>query len=468
MSRAVGRRPLGPSYRKLFASAVSANLGDGLMAIAVVWLASALTRDAMVIAIIGLLSRLPWLVFTLPAGVIADRVDRRRLVAWMDVIRFALIAMFGLVVLRFQDGVPTPEELAAGAAPPASAPVLLIALGALSLLLGFAEVLRDNTAQTLMPAVVDKSQLERANGRLWGAETAMNNFVGPPLGGVLIAIALAVPFLINAGLLAVSAALVFAMVGSFRPAGEPRTGKIAWRAEIGEGFRWLWRHRLLRPLALLLGGMNMLSSMAFVVLVLFVQDVLGLYEGWQFGLVTTGVATGAVIGSLVSDKVAERLTPGTSLFVAIVGSGVATAAMALTTSAVLFWVAGVLSGVLIVLWNVITVSLRQRLIPDQLLGRVNSVYRFFGWGTISIGTALGGVMVTAAEPLLGREWALRAPLLVAAVLTLSLLIYAVGRVGTPQIRAAESEAEAAGADSSQPTDQVPPVDEGTSAVVGEE
>ena len=448
--RAAGARlPLGANYRKLFASATAANLGDGMMAIAVVWLASALTRDALVISGIGLLSRLPWLVFTLPAGVIADRVDRRALVAWMDAARFAVIGAFGLVVLRYSGGVPTPEELAAGAAPPANAPLLLGALGAMSLLLGFAEVLRDNTAQTLMPAVVDKTQLERANGRLWGAETAMNSFVGPPLGGVLIAVALALPFLANAGLLAVSAVLMLTLVGSFRPAADPRRGRrVAWRAEIGEGFRWLWRHPLLRALALLLGGMNMLSSMAFVVLVLFVQDVLGLYEGWQFGLVTTGVATGAVIGSLVSDRIAERLSPGTSLLVAIAGGGLATAIMALSGSAALFWVAGVLSGTLIVLWNVITVSLRQRLIPDRLLGRVNSVYRFFGWGTISIGTALGGVMVTAAEPLLGREWALRAPLLVAAVLTLSLLPYAMRHASTARIRAAE----AAGADEAPPQD----------------
>src|SRR5690606_6291181 len=148
-------------------------------------------------------------------------------------------------------------------------------------------------------------------------------------------------------------------------------------------------------------------------------------------------------GSLIADRVAKLLTPGTSLFVAIIGTGSATAVMALSSSGLLFWAAGLLSGSLIVLWNVITVSLRQRLIPDHLLGRVNSVYRFFGWGTISIGTALGGVMVSVAEPVLGREWALRAPLLVAAGLTLSLLLYAVGRVGTAQIRAAEAEAAAA-------------------------
>ena len=445
MTAPLERQPLGPNYRKLFGSSAAANLGDGVMSIAVVWLASALTRDALAIAAIGLLSRLPWLVFALPAGVIADRVDRRRLVGWMDVVRFALVAGFGLMVLAQQDGVPTPEQLAAGAAPPASAPLLLALLGLLALLLGFAEVLRDNTAQTLMPAVVEKHQLERANGRMWGVETVMNNFVGPPLAGVLLGLALALPFLANAGLLAVSAALVFALTGSFqRPAEHRTTGRIAWRAEIGEGFRWLWRHPLLWAFALLLGGLNLLGALGTVVLVLFVQEVLGLYEGWQFGLVITGMATGGVLGSLVADRISRRLSPGTSLLAAIAGSGLAFLAEGLATSPLTFWTAGVLGGLTVVLWNVITVSLRQRLIPDRLLGRVNSVYRFFGWGTISLGTALGGLLVSAAEPLLGREWALRAPLLLAGACTLALLPYAIPRVGTPQIRAAETAASETG------------------------
>lgn len=430
--------PLGPNYRKLFGSAVAANLGDGLMTIAVVWLASALTRDAALIAAIGLASRLPWLIFTLPAGVIADRFDRRRLVGWMDVVRFALIGGFGLVVLSHQDGVPTPEQLAAGAAPPASATLLLVGLGVLALLLGFAEVLRDNTAQTLMPTLVAKDQLERANGRMWGAEMTVNNFVGPPLAGVMLGVALALPFLANAGLLAVSALLVFALAGDFRPAADPGRGRIAWRKEIEEGFGWLWRHRLLRALALLLGAMNLLGAMSFAVFVLFVQDVLGLYEGWQFGLVTTGFAAGAVIGSLLGDRVSRWLSPGTALLTAIAGGAAGTLAMGLAGSAAVFWVAGVLSGTFMVVWNVITVSLRQRLIPDHLLGRVNSVYRFFGWGTMSIGTALGGLLVALAEPALGREWALRAPFLLDAAVSVLLLWYAAGRINTARIRAAEA------------------------------
>ena len=117
----------------------------------------------------------------------------------------------------------------------------------------------------------------------------------------------------------------------------------------------------------------------------------------------------------------------------------------LTSSPVVVWLAGVLSGVAIVLWNVITVSLRQRIIPDQLLGRVNSVYRFFGWGTISLGTLLGGVLVSAGEPFLGREWALRMPFLLAGAAYVVLLLLALPRLTTAKIEAAQAAAEGAAA-----------------------
>jgi len=438
------RRPLGSNYRKLFASATAANLGDGLMSVALVWLASAVTRDALAIAVVGVASKIPWLIFSLPAGVISDRFDRRKLVAWMDVCRVAVIAALGLLVLRYQTGLPTPEELAAGAPESANGPLLLISLIVAALLLGCAEVLRDNTAQTLMPSVVDKSQLERANGRMWASEMTMNSFVGPPLGGVLIAVGLALPFLINAGLLAVSAALVFALAGTFMPRGQSveRSRKIDWKGEIGEGFRWLWSHRLIRALAILLGLLNMLSNIAFVTTVLYVQEVLGLFEGWQFGLVTTGFAAGAVVGSLAAERVTARLSPGTALLCTIVGMGTATTLMGLLPWAVAFWLCGVFAGVFVVVWNVITVSLRQRLIPDYLLGRVNSVYRFFGWGTIAIGTVLGGALVTWGETVVPREVALRGVFVLAGLAHLALIGYAATHVSTREIRAAEAAAEA--------------------------
>ena len=437
------RRPLGSNYRKLFGSAVAANLGDGLMSIALVWLASAVTRDALLIAAVGFAGRIPWLIFSLPAGVISDRFDRRTLVAWMDVVRFTVVAVLGLLVLRFQAELPTPEQLAAGAAEPANGALLLVALAVASLLLGCAEVLRDNTAQTLMPAVVDKSQLEKANGRMWAAETTMNSFVGPPLAGVLITVSLALPFLINAGLLAVSAAMVFALAGTFAPkTTTERSRRIDWKGEIGEGFGWLWRHRLIRTLAILLGLLNLLSNLALVNGVLYAQDVLGLFEGWQFALVTTGFAVGAVAGSLVAERVSARLSPGTTLIVSITGMGGCLVVMGLVPSAPVFWLCATAEGVFVVLWNVITVSLRQRLIPDHLLGRVNSVYRFFGWGTIAIGTVLGGALVNLGETFVGRDWALRGVFLLAGVAHLALIGYAAAHVNTEKIRAAEAAAEA--------------------------
>ncbi len=433
---------LGANYWKLFSASASANLGDGLMTVAVVWLASSLTRDAVLIAIVGLASRLPWLLFSLPAGVITDRYDRRRLVAWMDVARFAIVAAFAGVVLATQEGLPTPEQLANGtASAPGTAPLLIVLLCLAALLIGFAEVIRDNSAQTLMPSIVDKKLLERANGRLWGAETVMNTFIGPPLAGALIAVALAVPFLINAGLLALAAALVFALAGTFTPQGRTTTGRIAWRAEIGEGFSWLWNHGVLRTLAILLGSLNMLGAMAFVIFVLYAQEILGLFEGWQYGAMLTGTATGAVVGSLLADRVSRALTAGTSLFTSMIGMGAGFVIIGLVSSAPVVWAAGVLSGFMIVLWNVITVSLRQRIIPDHLLGRVNSVYRFFGWGTISLGTLLGGVLVALGEPLLGREWALRAPYLIAGITSLLLLAYALPRINTARIDAAMAAAD---------------------------
>jgi MFS family permease len=437
-------RRLGANYRKLFTAQMCAQLADGILSIAVVWLASSLTRDATLIAIVALMSRLPWLLFTLPAGVLTDRFDRRLLVGWMDVGRFAVLAAFAVVVARSQDGLPTPEELASGdVSAPANAALLLGLLYLASLLIGSAEVVRDNSAQTLMPSIVHKSQLEKANGRMWGAETVLNIFVGPPLAGVLLAVALALPFALNAGLLGVAAVMVFAIAGNYRPKGQTTSGRIAWRAEIGEGFRWLWHHRLLRSLAILLGLMNLLSTMAFVIFVLFAQEVLGLFEGWQFGVVTTGLAVGAVAGSFLADRVVKKLSPGTALFASMIGLGAGLGLTGLMSSAIAVWVLGVLSGFLVVMWNIITVSLRQRIIPDHLLGRVNSVYRFFGWGMMAIAPIVGGLMVELAEPVFGREWALRIPFVVAGAVTLLLLFYALPRINTTQIRAAEAAAPAA-------------------------
>ncbi|HEX6286128.1 MAG TPA: MFS transporter, partial [Acidimicrobiia bacterium] len=261
-------KPLGVSYWKLWTASVVSNLGDGVSSVAYPWLASAITRNPLHIAAVAVVTRLPWLLFSLPAGVVTDRVDRRKLAAWMDVFRFIFTLGVAFVVLASQSALAAPGEIAAGtAAPPANAALLLVLVYAAAVLLGTAEVFRDNSAQTLLPAIVEKESLEKANGRMWGAEMVMNSFIGPPLAGVLIGIAFSLPFFIDAGTFAVAAALVFLIAGEFTPKKDPdEVSEVAssfW-GDLKEGVRWLWGHPLFRPMAIALGILNgtMMMSLA--------------------------------------------------------------------------------------------------------------------------------------------------------------------------------------------------------------
>lgn len=435
-------KPLGRNYWKLWVASVVSNLGDGIGTIAYPWLASALTRNPLHIAAVAVVTRLPWLLFSLPAGVITDRVDRRKLVAWMDLGRFVLTMGVALAILATQTQLSSPDAIAAGTAePPDVAGLLLAIVYAAALLLGTAEVFRDNSAQTLMPAIVTSDNLEKANGRLWGAEMVMNSFLGPPLAGILIAAAFSLPFFVDAATFAVSAALVFLIAGEFRPKSDDGEAVIpaSFWLDLKEGVRWLWGHHLFRPMAIALGVLNGTMMMALATFVLFAQEILEL-DATRFGLLTTGVAAGGVIGSLIAHRIARVLGQGASLFSTIVISASTVLVSGLTSSFWVFWSMGFLMAGAGTLWNVITVSLRQSLIPDRILGRVNSVYRFLGWGMMPIGSALGGVLVAVAEPVLGREWALRLPFLVAAVITAGLFAYALPRLNSARIEEAKQRA----------------------------
>lgn len=428
------------NYWKLWTSSVVSNFGDGTSLIAYPWLASALTRDPIQIALIAVVQRIPWLLFSLPAGVITDRVDRRKLVAWMDVFRFGLTMVVAFVVLGVSGDLASPGEIEAGVgAPPSGAGWYLVMLYAATLGFGIAEVFRDNAAQTLMPSIVDHSLLEKANGRLWGAEMVMNSFVGPPLGGVLIAIAFSLPFFIDGVTFALAAALMFAVSGSFTPAGA--TERRSFREEMSEGVRWLLDHRLLRSMGVILGLMNALFMVALSTYVLFVQEILGL-DASAFGVLLTAGAVGGVLGSVTAAKVSQRLGQGASLFTTLVVSAVTLGVTGVTSSAVVVWVMFVLGSYVAVLWNVITVALRQSIIPDRLLGRVNSVYRFFAWGMMPIGSIVGGLIVAVTEVGADRDLALRMPFYFSAAVYVLLYFFALPRLNSARIAEARAEAGA--------------------------
>ena len=376
---------IGRSYLLLFTSSVVSNLGDGITLVAFPLLVATLTRDPTTVAGIVVVTRLPWLLFALPVGALTDRLDRKRVMWQANFVRF--VAMAGLAA-----------AVAAGEAP-------IWLLYVLALVVGVAEVFYDNAAQTFLPQIVASSLLPRANGRLIAGETVANQFLGPPLGAALFALAGAIPFAVDAATFALTVPLLLAIPGSFRVApAEPAATRHLGR-EILAGLRWLWGHRLIRLLALLLGLVNFSASAVFSVLVLYAQDELGVGD-LAFALLITAGAVGAVAGGVSAGRLTDRFGPGPLLVVAYFA--LAATPVLLGTLPVVGLAVAVMAveGCAGAVWNVITVSLRQTIIPAPLLGRVNSVYRFIGWGSIPLGALAAGILaalwgVTATYIIIG-------------------------------------------------------------------
>ncbi|MEM8976955.1 MAG: MFS transporter [Pseudomonadota bacterium] len=400
------------NYLKLISASGATNLADGIASVAFPWLATLLTRDPFLIGLVAFAGRLPWLLLAIPAGVITDRADRRRLIVQADCFRLVLaLGVVGLI-LSLPD---TP-------APDAATPYIL-ALSALAFLLGCAEVVRDNAAQTLMPTVVDKADLEKANGQLWSVETVLGRFVGPPLAGLLIAFSLPTPFVMNSVAFGLAALMIWFVV--LPPRITPP--KRSWREETVEGLIWLWERPVLRRLAVSLGVINGLSTLALVVLVLVAQERLALSAS-GYGLLLTAGAAGGVLGGILCPVVVSRIGAQKSLSLALALIPIPFFVMGLSENAFVVASALFAQTIVAVLWNVVTVSYRQRSIPDDLLGRVNSVYRFFGWGTMSLGAILGGAIVSFAEFAFGRETALSLPFILAGIGTGALFLWGVNRL----------------------------------------
>ena len=431
-------KKLGASYWRLWTATAISNLGDGISGVAYPWVASAVTRSPLLIAAAGFASRLPWLIFTLHAGVITDRFDRRKLIVAMDSARGVLTLIVGAIVLLNRDSLPSLNDLTSLTDLETNWP-LYLTLVITAFLFGLSEVLRDNSAQTLMPSVVDKESLEKANGRMWSAESLTNSFIGPPLGSLIIGIAIFLPFFVDAVSFFVAVALIASIKGSFKPVHDTPREKLNFKAEIKEGFAWLWAHNLLRPLAIILGCMNGLGTMVGATFILFAQEVLHT-SVFEFALLGTAGAIGGVIGGIIAPKISAKLGSGPSLWFALAMGPIGDVVIGTASTWHIVWVLTIFGSLTAILWNTITVSLRQSIIPSHLLGRVNSVYRFFAWGSIPIGMFLGGGVVAIANHFVSRETALRLPYLIGAVLGTLLFILAAPKLTTSAIDKARTDA----------------------------
>jgi MFS family permease len=264
-----------------------------------------------------------------------------------------------------------------------------------------------------MPNVVRRDQLSRANGRLYAVEMTMNQFVGPPLGGILAGLGVALAFAGSTLAYALAAAALALLVGGFRPT--PPATRTNVIQDIREGLRYLFGHRLLRTLAIMVGVMNLAATAAFAVFVLYAvkPGPMGLSEA-GFGILMTSMAFGSLAGSLLAERLERRFGRARLLTTAVVVSAATMAVPGVTTSPWLVGAAFAASGLAVLTWNVVTVSLRQRIVPDRLLGRVNASYRLLAWGSQPLGAVLGGLIAEA----LG----LRAVFIFAGAATLALVL----------------------------------------------
>jgi MFS family permease len=430
--------PLGKNYWRLWTAHATSNLGDGIAGVAYPWLASAVTRSPLLIAIVAVFSRLPWLVFTLPAGVITDRFDRRKIIVAMDISRGILALLVAIAVTLEASSLPNLDQVGSGIELQTNW-FLYSVLIVTALLFGCAEVLRDNAAQTLLPSVVKEEQLESANGKLWSVEFVTNSFVGPPLGSFILGVAIFLPFYFDSTTFFISAALIATLIPSLKPIDNiKKSEKLNFRSEIKEGFGWLWRHDLLRPMAIILGSLNGIGALTAAVFILFAQEILQTTV-FIFAILGTAGAIGGTIGGMLGPKISAKLGSGPSLYLTLISGPIVSLIIGFSSSWQLFWLLTAISTIFAVLWNVITVSLRQSIIPTHLLGRVNSVYRFFAWGSIPIGTLIGGAIVDVFDNVTTRELALRAPYFFSAVLGLVLFIFAAPRLTTEKIERARTE-----------------------------
>jgi MFS family permease len=406
---------LGPNYRKLWTAAAVSTVGDGVHYAALALLAASLTRDPLQVSAVVFASQLPVLLLILPSGALVDRWDRRAVLWTVDAFRCIVAAALAAAVLAGWASIP-----------------LLAAAG---FLLGAGETLFNTAAQAIVPAIVsrDPQRLERANGRLQGAAIVGQQFIGPPTGGFLFSVAASLPFWTNAISFAASSALLAAIPGRFRHQKQANQTTTTLRAEIAEGLRWLVAHRLLRTIAVMVGVTNLLAGAWLAILVLFAKDELHVTDA-GYGLLLAAFAAGGTLGSVLAARLSRRFGTARVLIAEIVLEGITTVALGLTGNA---WLAGALLvalGFQVLVWNVVSASLRQSLLPDQLIGRVVSAYHFISMGTGPLGALLGGV--------LGRMLGLRAPFLLTGFVLVPMAFLALPVVNTRTVQAARVEASA--------------------------
>ncbi|WP_341941644.1 MFS transporter [Microbacterium sp. LWH10-1.2] len=373
----IAPRRMGRDFRWLLASSWTSNVGDGVALAAAPLLIASMTSSPILVAAGAILQFLPWLVFGLHAGAIADRFDRRRLVMMANTAR--AVVLLALCVF-----------LVTGTAN------IWVVL-AVAFLYGTAEVFVDTAGSTLLPMLVQPADLGIGNARLQAGYLVANQFAGPPLGAFLFAAGTAWPFLLEVVCVGFAVVLISRMAKTPVP---PRETHAPVHTDIAEGVRWLWRNPPVRMLVLIILLFNVTWAAPWGVLVLYATEHLHMGPV-GYGALTTASAAGGLLATVSFGWLERHVSFATLMRVVLSLEVVMHLAFALTTAG---WVALIIMfvfGAYAFVWGTISTTVRQRLVPAALQGRVASVNMVGVFGGMVIGQALGGVIA--------EVWGLTAP-----------------------------------------------------------
>jgi MFS family permease len=366
---------LGRPFRWLLSSTLVNNAGDGVVVAAGPLLIASQTHDPFLVSLALLMDYLPTLLFSIFTGVLADRVERRRMVVIANVMRALILAVLVFTIV--------------------SGTVSIVLVLITLFVLGAAENFADAASSALLPGVVRREDLGIANSRMQGAFVLLNQLVGPPIGAFLFVVGMALPFAVNAAAFLLGAVLISRVVISSeavirRPQGE---GPSFW-TELKEGVRWLAGHAAMRTLALTIFAFNVTYGAAWGVLVLYAGEQLHM-SAVGFGLITTATALGGIIGISLYGSLERRFALGDIMRVGLVIETFTHLALALTTSPIFALGVFVVFGAHAFIWGTTATTVRQRAVPNELMGRVGGVYRLAIVGGLVIGLPIGGLLATA-------------------------------------------------------------------------
>ena len=362
---------LGRSFRWLLSATVVNNIGDGIAISAGPLLVASQTQDPFLVSMALFCQYLPVLLFGVPGGTIADRVDRRRMVVVVNLGRAAVLLVLVATIV--------------------TGTVSIAVVLATLFVLGTAETFADSASSTLLPGMVARDDLGIANARQIGAFIGANQLVAPPLGAFLFAAGMALPFATDAACFALGAVLVSRVVTS---ATNELRERSSLRAEMVEGIRWLVGHPPMRTLALTIFAFNVTYGAAFSVLVLYASERLGMSEV-GFGLLTTATAIGGIVGVVSYGRLERRFSLADIMRAGLLIETFTHLSLALTTTPAVALATFVVFGAHAFIWGTTSQVVRQRAVPNELLGRVGGVYRVAIMGGLVIGAPIGGLLARA-------------------------------------------------------------------------